>query len=373
MATGASLLLAAAIILVHDLYLLVKTRPEPAAEGESEPVEEPPPVRPIHWRLALRLAILALPPVLIALSIVVIPSGFAAIRVSQISGPVRGTLYPGVHAVTPLIDSLALYNTRESVYSALPSTDPKTRQEGLRSQSKEGLNVTLAVTVRYQLDPSQLYKIHTSLPESVGDDVVAPVVTSAFRQLTTNYSIRDLFAGKRDEVRQVAAGQIAKRLSSDGIVVKEVLLRDVQLPAEYARGLEAMLLKEQENERLTVELQAKEKEVKVAQMEATSQRDIAIREAEGAAQAKLLDSRAESERQKLLAEAEEVRIRRVASANSEKMRLEAVVLKENPMLIQKIIAERLSDKVQIMMVPADVKNFFATDVLRSALTGRPAQ
>jgi hypothetical protein len=38
------------------------------------------------------------------------------------------------------------------------------------------------------------------------------------------------------------------------------------------------------------------------------------------------------------------------------------------MLIQKIIAERLSDKLQIMMVPIDGKNFFANDVLRSAFS-----
>jgi hypothetical protein len=39
------------------------------------------------------------------------------------------------------------------------------------------------------------------------------------------------------------------------------------------------------------------------------------------------------------------------------------------MLIQKIIAERLSDKLQIMMVPMDGKNFFASDVMRSAFQG----
>jgi len=44
------------------------------------------------------------------------------------------------------------------------------------------------------------------------------------------------------------------------------------------------------------------------------------------------------------------------------------VLKQNPVLIQKIIAERLSDKLQIMMVPIDGKNFFANDVLRSAFS-----
>jgi hypothetical protein len=56
------------------------------------------------------------------------------------------------------------------------------------------------------------------------------------------------------------------------------------------------------------------------------------------------------------------------------MKFEAAVLKQNPMLIQKIIAERLSDKLQIMMVPIDGKNFFANDVLRSAFSsvGRTA-
>ena len=45
------------------------------------------------------------------------------------------------------------------------------------------------------------------------------------------------------------------------------------------------------------------------------------------------------------------------------------MLKQNPMLIQKIIAERLSDKLQIIMVPTDGRNFFASDVLRSAFSG----
>ena len=44
-------------------------------------------------------------------------------------------------------------------------------------------------------------------------------------------------------------------------------------------------------------------------------------------------------------------------------------LKTNPLLIQKIVAEKLSDKVQIMMVPMDGKFFFANDVLRTSAMG----
>ncbi len=47
------------------------------------------------------------------------------------------------------------------------------------------------------------------------------------------------------------------------------------------------------------------------------------------------------------------------------MSKEGAILKQNPLLINKIVAEKLSDKLQIMMVPADGKFFFANDVLRS--------
>jgi hypothetical protein len=77
------------------------------------------------------------------------------------------------------------------------------------------------------------------------------------------------------------------------------------------------------------------------------------------------------EKRKLMNEAEVHRVQLVSKADAERLRLEAAVLKENPLLIQKIIAERLSDKVQIMMVPTDGKYFFANDVLRSALTAGP--
>jgi regulator of protease activity HflC (stomatin/prohibitin superfamily) len=93
--------------------------------------------------------------------------------------------------------------------------------------------------------------------------------------------------------------------------------------------------------------------------------------AEAMAQAKVIDSKAELEKRKMVTEGEADRIRHVAEADAERMKLEAVVLKENPLLIQKIIAEKLSDKVQIMMVPNDGKFFFANDVLKGMQAGIP--
>jgi hypothetical protein len=49
------------------------------------------------------------------------------------------------------------------------------------------------------------------------------------------------------------------------------------------------------------------------------------------------------------------------------MKSEAALLKESPLLINKIVAERMSDKLQIMMVPSDAKIFF-NDVMKSGIT-----
>src|SRR5262249_47040541 len=84
-----------------------------------------------------------------------------------------------------------------------------------------------------------------------------------------------------------------------------------------------------------------------------------VKNAEANAEAKVIDSKAELQRRNLLAEAEANRIRVTSGADAERMSKEAAALKQNPLLINKIIAEKLSDKVQIMMVPTDGK-FFLT-------------
>jgi regulator of protease activity HflC (stomatin/prohibitin superfamily) len=410
--------------------------PVRAATPEDANAEFGRPLRPVRWGLAQRLAAAGVLPFLVAYTIAVVPDGFAGVRVSQIWGARPGTLYPGVHLITPLVDSVELYDTREQVYTTAASNAAASRPtplggalaatassagtasaqpEVLTVQAREGLNIGLAVSVRYRLDPQRLSYIHANLPRAVGDEVVAPTVATIYRQLAPNYITREIFATKREELRLSAANAITSRLASDGIIVREVLLRDLKLPEEYAQGLEGLLLKEQENERLGTETEIKQKQVKIAELEAEAQksRDVkqaeaqaqvrvlqakaesdsmqytlplkqkqieqskleaqarkeaTLQNAEAAAQAKIIDSKAELERQKNLSDAEANRIRVTAAADAERMKFEAAVLKSNPMLIQKIIAERLSDKLQIMMVPIDGKNFFANDVLRSAFS-----
>src|ERR1700722_19634824 len=195
---GVGLFGSAAALVIYDIYISSQLRrllrrdaasassageatsSESAAANLLRDIEHP--LRPVRWQLARQLVISGVVPLLLALSIVVVPDGAAGVRVSQIWGARPGTLYPGVHIVTPLIDSVVLYDTREQVYTTrafepsqpppendgegtpkssgklVPShtTSSKTpAQEGevLLVQAREGLNIGLAVSVRYRLDP----------------------------------------------------------------------------------------------------------------------------------------------------------------------------------------------------------------------------
>jgi regulator of protease activity HflC (stomatin/prohibitin superfamily) len=412
---GVGFIVGAAGILAYDLMQIFQQRKLREGESEAGGLDlspgEPQPPRSLRWNTAGKLALLSLIPLLLGLSITLVPSGMAGVRISQFGGARPGTLYPGVHGIIPLIETVELYNLRDSVYVTSVAEDAKKKGEGLSVQTREGLSVGLAVGVRYRLDPSKLHTIHTNLPHPVEKELVPPIVASVFREIAPNYMVREMFATKREDIRREATNRITQKLGADGIVVKEVLLRDILLPAEYAKGLEGLLLKEQENERLTIDLDVKlkmvrsaeleaealkireikhaegaagvrvlqakaeadamqhtlplkEKQIQQSRLEAEARKEATVKNAEALAQAKVIDSKAELEKRKLVTEGEQDRIKRVAMADADRMRLEAEVLKHNPMLIQKIIAERISDKVQIMMVPNDGKFFFANDVFK---------
>ena len=370
----------------------------------------------IRWPLFTRYVLIAVLLLLPGLSIVVVPSGMAGVRVSQFSGTSGGTIYPGTHVVTPLVQHVETYNVRDQIYSTDAADVSKAKTTALKVYSKEGLPLGLGISVRYQLDPRRLPYIENNLPQPIESELLPAVVANAFRQTISGYMVRDVFSTRREEVRRAAADVITKRLASDGIVVKEVMLRDINLPQEYAKGLEGLLVKAQENDRLSIEVEMKQKMVRTAELEAEAdkvrqvkqsearaqstvldakaladamqytlplkekqiqqsrleaeaRKEATVKGAEAAAQAKVIDSKAELEKRNLMSEADAQRVRLLAVADAARMKSEAEVLKDNPLLIQKIIAERLSDKVQIMMVPMDGKGFFANDVLKAATTG----
>src|SRR6185503_606797 len=260
---------------------------------------------------------------------------------------------------------LTTSTTKELAEGAADAETKTSKSEIFNVQAREGLTLGLAITVRYRLDPKKLDFIQSNLPLPVEKEIVPPVVASVFREVVPNFTVREVFAARREEIRKMAADRITEKLGQDGIEVKEVMLRDIQLPPEYAKGLESILLKEQEDESLGVETDMKQKQVRIAeleaeaakardvkhaegdaavrvlqakaesdamqytlplkekqikqtQLEAEARKESTLKNAEAQAGAKVIDSKAEMERRDLLAQSEAKRIRLVAAADTER-------------------------------------------------------
>jgi len=453
------------IFLAYELDRVLRRRQQPTSTSLTGEIPAPtPPVvtlrsrRQIRWSSAAKLAIIGAMLGLLGVSILVIPDGEAGVRISQLSGVRPGTLYAGTHLIVPLVDRVQLFDIRDRVFSTTALAVRNDKMELLEVQAREGLSVGLEVTVRYRIDPSRLAFIQANVPQPVDSEIVEPTVVAAFHEIAPNYVVRDLFSTKREEFRSRSAQLITARLGGDAIIVKEVLLKKVELPEEYAKGLEDLLLKEQEDDRTSVDAEIEQKKVAIAQsqaeaakarevkraegdaqaqvimakaqsdamqytlplkqkqieqsrLEAEARKQTTIEDAEAAAEAKVIDSKAEQQRQGLLADSEANhirvtaqadqdrqklladseanrirvtaaaeqerekmqsdseanRIRLTAQAEGEQMQLQAAALKVNPLLVQLTVAQRLSDRVQIMMVPNDGKFFFTNDVLKSAM------
>jgi len=416
MILGMVLITVAAGIPLHGLWMQLRyaMRKKSGSEGMllESGVAEPEP-GPIVWKGPAALALVACVPMMIAGSMVVVPSGMGGVKVSQIGGTEPGTLYPGLHFMTPMVESVQMFDLRDHLFTAgvADAGKPGTKNN-MTVQSREGLNIGLAVTVRYRLDPNKLSSVQAHLTQPADQQLVPPVVASAWRELAPSYTVREIFSSKREEVRNRAAGIITKKLATDGIVVEEVMLSDIQLPEQYAKGLEGLLLKEQQDDQMAIDTEIQQKQVRIAELqaeaeakqkakhaegdaqakvieakgeadamqytlplkqkqieqtklEAEARKESTIQNAQAEAEAKVIDSKAELQRRNLLADAEASRIKLIAAANAERMTSEASLLNKSPLLINKIVAERLSDKIQVVMVPSDGKFFFANDVFKN--------
>ena len=347
------------------------------------------------WRLAQH------PPV------VTIDAGAVAVRTNQWSGDTSvwrdGSVLvlPGLHGVRQLTLRDQLYRPKQG-----------RRADGEAPfQSIEGLSLGVDLALRYAIDPARVAHVARSLPTDLDGEVVEPAVQGVVYRVFSKYTVREIFSTKRGEIQQSIEADLRSRLAADGLLVKGVQFGKVDLPAEYRAGLERLLAEELEADKMRYTLELKEKRVRQTELEAQAEKvrretvaaaaaaeqviaakaqeeamrhvlpfkqkqieqrkfeaeaDKAarVKQAEGASQARQIEAAGEAASRQKLADAEVYRLERVGKANSEQMAREGALISKHPLLIQKTVADKLSDKVQVIIAPPGTDGrFIAANLL----------
>jgi regulator of protease activity HflC (stomatin/prohibitin superfamily) len=301
----------------------------------------------------------------------------------------------GTVLVLPGIHQVRRYSIRDQVYRP---TESASATGAAPFQSVEGLSIGVDLAVRWSVDLARLSQTTKEFPDDISADLVAPAVQGIVYSTFARYSVREIFSQRRTEIKQELIAALKPKFTAMGLVLREVNIGKVDLPPDYRAGMEKLLSEELETEKIHYTLQLKEAQVKQQQLEAEAdkvrrqtaaeaagqeqviaaraqeetmkhilpfkqkqieQRQLEaeadkvsrIRTAEGAAEARRIEARGEADSRQKLADAEAYRLDLVGKANSGQMEREGVLVSRYPLLIQKTLADKLSDKVQVIIAP----------------------
>ncbi len=339
--------------------------------------------------------------------------GELGVRTNQLTGDVV-QWRDGTVLVLPGLHQVQVFSLRDRVYkpaqiaSAAGSAPP---------QSVEGLSVGVDLVVRYALDPARVVSAARNLPADIDGEIVEPAVQGVVYKVFARYTVREIFSTRRAEIQQALEQDIRARLAADGVVLRGVLVGKVDLPADYRRGMEGLLAEELATQKMRYTLELKDKRVKETELDASAEKvrrevqaEAAAREqviaaraqeeamkhvlpfkqrqieqrqleaeaekqsrmklAEGNAQARRIEATGEADARRKLAEAEVFRMEKVGLANAEQMAREGSLISRHPLLIQKALADKLSDKVQVIIAPPGTGgSFLAANLLGGGAMG----
>jgi regulator of protease activity HflC (stomatin/prohibitin superfamily) len=320
----------------------------------------------------------------------------------------------GTVLVLPGLHQVRRYSIRDQVYRPVNSA---TANGPAPFQSNEGLSIGIDLTVRWAIDRTRIARMSKEYPDDLNADLVAPTVQGVTYPLFARYSVREIFSRQRSELQREIVKELAPKLAAMGLVLRGVDMGKVDLPPDFRAGMEKLLAEELETEKVRYTLQLKQAQVKQSELEAEAdkvrrqqsaeaaaqeqviaaraqeetmkhilpfkQKQIEqrrleaeaekvarIRTAEGAAEARRIEAKGEADSRQKLADAEAYRLDLVGKANAGQMEREGVLLTHYPLLIQKTLADKLSDKVQVIIAPTPAAGGFIGSNLISTPTAK---
>lgn len=147
----------------------------------------------------------------------------------------------------------------------------------IRTLTSEGLTVGLDITTLYKLSFSKAPAVFETIGPDYIDVVVRPAIRNAIRDVVAQFTAESLYTTARTEVAHLIHEDLIRRLDPRGVIIEDVLLRDVALPAVITQAIESKLAAEQS---------IQERRFRVDEAEQEAQRK--IKEAEGIKEANLL-------------------------------------------------------------------------------------
>ena len=178
-------------------------------------------------------------------------------------------LESGLHIINPLLDVTDFdIQTQNYTMSAIHDEGSKDGDDAIRVLSNDGLEVVIDLTVLYRISPELAPQIFKQIGVDYADKIVRPVTRTRIRDNAVYYDAVALYSTKRNEFQQRIFKTIEADFKSRGLVLEQLLIRNINLPTSVKTTIESKINAEQEAQKMTFVLQKEKQEAERKRVEA---------------------------------------------------------------------------------------------------------
>jgi regulator of protease activity HflC (stomatin/prohibitin superfamily) len=240
-------------------------------------------------------------------------------------------LQPGLRWIIPFFENVVIYPVSRQNYTMSISTSEgqKTGDDSIDARTSDGQQVKIDASVLYYIDPGQVVKVHIDWQNRYTEDLVRPLIRGVIRDAVSQFQVAEVYSTKRDDLQKMITDALNKRLTNNGLMLDEFILRNITFSPEYAASVEQKQIAEQQSQQAKFVVESKRQEAEQARQIAQGQADAAVISAKGQAESRLIQAEAEAKALEMIASA----------------------LKASPDLLNYQYITKISPNVQVMMLP----------------------
>jgi regulator of protease activity HflC (stomatin/prohibitin superfamily) len=192
------------------------------------------------------------------------------IGVQKLFGKVsNNTLESGLNVINPLVE-VVVFDVRTQNYtmSGVQNEGEKSGDDAIRVLSADGLEVIIDLTVLYKVIPNEAPRILQEIGTDYRNTIVRPICRTKIRDNAVYYDAVALYSSKRDEFQTRIFTTIEKDFKSRGLILEQLLVRNITLPESVKATIESKINAEQDAQKMTFVLQKEKQEAERKRVEA---------------------------------------------------------------------------------------------------------
>lgn len=221
-----------------------------------------------YYKTALLIALGMLLLGFVTSSFVQIDAG--QVGVKKLFGKVQpSVLNSGLNIINPLYEIERLdIKTMNYTMSGVNDAGQHTNDDAIKVLTADGLEVTIDLTVLYRVIASEAPRIVRETGINYEDKIVRPISRTRIRDNAVYYDAISLYSTKRDEFQ----ARIFKGIENDfrlrGLMLENLLVRNITLPAAVKGTIEQKIQAEQEAQKMQFILAKERQEAERKRVEA---------------------------------------------------------------------------------------------------------